>query len=347
MRTMGLGTRFSKEYDAWEERRAEIDKRFQKTLTPRQAEIHETLTKDSGALQSTVREAVMDEILKAFPSALTSYPRLSFSVLTFSVVSISFRMLRRDRFSRGSISGAPVNSIQVDSGEPAGKPDNLTSSTSLTRSIGTLDDLFTIYPQAKQPFLDAISDASFDNGIKGPDFQFRKQRLLILLHLLKNYPKLTTPQTFSLRDAVLDNKDNQKALKLLKNFAKGKDTWRLAFWKGKEAVIPKEEASWRDAIDYATCLSDSRFLSYVRTFPDANFLHDAAFACQEAAYTCLRAQLDSLVARVSQKMFSIQEKEGIKQVTWEINDDEEQELKVSRGEFVRRVEDLCRARPNS
>ena len=83
MRTMGLGTRFPKEYDAWEKRRIEIVRRFQKIITQRQAEVHETVTKESGALQSIVREAVMDEILKAFPSALTVHLRLSLSVLTF------------------------------------------------------------------------------------------------------------------------------------------------------------------------------------------------------------------------------------------------------------------------
>ena len=256
-------------------------------------------------------------------------------------------MLRRDRFSPGSTSGAPVNSIRVDSGEPAGKPDNIISSTILTRSIGTLDDVFSVYPKAEPTFLDAMSDANFDNGIKGPDFRFRKERLLILLHLLKSYPKLNSQQTLSLRDAVLNNKDNQKALKLLRSFAKGKITWHAVFWQGTEAVLPNEEAIWRDANNYASSLSDSRFLSYVQTFPDANYLHDAAVKCKEAAYTCLRTQLDSLVSRISQKILSSQEEERNKQVACEVNNDEEKELKVSRAEFVQKVEDLCRERPNS
>ena len=347
MRTMGLGTRFPKEYDAWEKRRIEIDKRFQKTITLRQAEVHETLTKESGELQSTVREAVIDEILKAFPLASTVHLRLLFSVLTFSVVSISFRMLRRDRFTPGSTSGTPGNTIRVDSGDPAGKSDSLTSSAILTRSIGTLDDVFSIYPTAEPTFLDAMSDANFDNGIKGPDFHFRKERLLILLHLLKSYPNLSAPQTLSLRDAILGNKDNQKALKLLRSFAKGKTTWRSVFWKGKENVLPNEEAIWRDANNYASSLSDSRFLSYVKTFPDDNYLHDAAVKCEEAAYTCLRTQLGSLVSGISQKILSIQKEECNKQVKCEVKNEEEKELKVSRAEFVRKVEDLCRERPNS
>jgi hypothetical protein len=67
MRTMELGTRFPKEYEAWEKRRIEIEKRLQKTITQREVEAHETLQKESGDLESKVREAVIDEILKAFP----------------------------------------------------------------------------------------------------------------------------------------------------------------------------------------------------------------------------------------------------------------------------------------
>jgi hypothetical protein len=67
MRTMELGTRFPKEYEAWEKRRVEIEKRFQKTITQREEESHETLQKESGDLESKVREAVIDEILRAFP----------------------------------------------------------------------------------------------------------------------------------------------------------------------------------------------------------------------------------------------------------------------------------------
>jgi hypothetical protein len=67
MRTMSLGTRFPKEYESWENRRSEIEKRFQKVLTRRQAEIRQNLEQASGDIQSTVREAVIGEILKAFP----------------------------------------------------------------------------------------------------------------------------------------------------------------------------------------------------------------------------------------------------------------------------------------
>lgn len=65
---LGLGTRFAKENEAWEKRRIEIlAKRFQRTLTHRQAEILVNLDENPGDMQANVREAVISEMLKAFP----------------------------------------------------------------------------------------------------------------------------------------------------------------------------------------------------------------------------------------------------------------------------------------
>ena len=64
---LGLGTRFPGEYEAWEKQGIEIEKHFQTTLAEQQAKVHETLEKNSGDIQVTTREAVIGEILKAFP----------------------------------------------------------------------------------------------------------------------------------------------------------------------------------------------------------------------------------------------------------------------------------------
>ncbi|KAI9431439.1 hypothetical protein BJY52DRAFT_1423126, partial [Lactarius psammicola] len=268
---LGLSTRFTKEYEAWERRKIEIEKRFQKTITQRQADVHVTLQNNFGDIQAKVREAVIDEILKAF------------------------RMLQHDGFSSASTSAAPVNSI--DSGEVA---------VSIFRR--------------------SILAANFDKGVKGKDFQYRKERMLILLYLFKNYQDLNAHQARSLCDAILFNWDRQKTLKLLKSFAKGeKSLLYSVFWKGREAVVSKEEAMWRDANNYATSISDARFLSYVKTFTDAHILHDAAVECEQAAYDCLTTQLDSLI------------EECDKQVQREVKNEEEKELKISRVEFVQQI----------
>jgi hypothetical protein len=64
---LGLSTRFPEEYEAWEKRRTEIEKRFQEIIAERHAETRATLEEDSGEVQAKIREAVISEILEAFP----------------------------------------------------------------------------------------------------------------------------------------------------------------------------------------------------------------------------------------------------------------------------------------
>ena len=192
-----------------------------------------------------------------------------------------------------------------------------------------------------------MSEANIDNGIKGKEFHSRKERLLILLHLLCNYPRLDRQQNVYLRDAVLNSEDNQEALRLLKSFATENVPWRSVFWRGQETLVPREEAMWRDANDFATSIPDWRFLTYAKAFPAASFFHDAAVDCEKAAYTCLRTQLDSLVSEISQKIFWIQEEERKMKVACEVENEEEKELKASRIEFVRKIEELSRERSKS
>ncbi len=208
--------------------------------------------------------------------------------------------------------------------------------------------MFSIYPKAAPTFRGSILSANLDKGVKGKDFQSRKERLLILLHLLKDRQDLKEKQILSLRDAVLVSRDKEKALKLLKSFAKGgKDGWLSVLWNGRKTVLSEEEVMWRDANTYATKVSDANFLSYLRTIPDANYLHNAAVKCENAAYGDLTTQLDSLVSGISQQILSIQKEECDKQVQREVKNEEEKELKVSRVEFVRQIEDLSKGHSGS
>ena len=205
--------------------------------------------------------------------------------------------------------------------------------------------MFAIYPEAETAFLDAMSPENIDNGIKGTDFHLQKEHLLILLFLLEQYPNLTKRQTISLRVAVLDDKDSKSVLKLLKSFSnKEKTRWYHVIWKGRDVKLTKEEAIWKDANEYASSLSYSRFLSYLVTFPPTNYFHDDAVKSERAAYACLRTHLDYQVATITHKILSIQKKDHNEKVRYEVEKEEQEELKASRIEFVRKVEDLCRER---
>ena len=187
-------------------------------------------------------------------------------------------------------------------------------------------------------FRGSISAAKLDKSLEESDFQHQKERMLILHYLLEQYPGLENKGARALGNAVLVKGDKEKTLAVLKSFAvKG----------NKRVALSEEEAMWGDAHSYATSMSDLRFLSLIKTFPADNFLHDAAVECEETAYDCLLTRLDSLATDISRQIFAIQNEERNKQVQHEVIDEQEKELKASRVEFVRAIEDSCRMRSRS
>ena len=252
--------------------------------------------------------------------------------LPFIFVAMSFRMLRRDGFPSGSSSTVHA----------AGKPIGATLRIILTQSrrIDALSDIFSHYPKAESIFRYSIRTANLDKGIIETDFQSKKERMLRMLYLLTSYKDLTTHQIRFLCNAVLVVGDKQKTLELLRSFA---------MVGNKMFTHLEEDDIWEDADSYAASFSDSRFLSYVKTIPAADFLHNAAVECEETAYDCLTTQLDSLVHETSVQIVSIQKEECDRQAQREAKNEEEKakELKDCHAKLVRQIEELSRRRSRS
>ena len=255
-------------------------------------------------------------------------------------------MLRRDGFASKSSSANTMNP-----GETAGKHHRPTSSANLTWRIGTLQDLFSIYPKAEATFQGSINAANIKKGIIGASFQSKKERALILYYILDKYKHLKETQIRSLADAILVNRDKQKALDLLKRFGREEKNSYSVSWSSGNSWPPvsKEETMWRNAHNYTSTISDAHFLSQVKTtrIGDSKSSNDIGVECEEAAYECLNKQLDSLALMIGQQILSTQKEELDRRVEREVKSEEEKELNVSRAEFVRRVEDLCRERSKS
>ena len=64
---VGLCDRFQREFAAWERRRKEIVQRFRETLTERKQEMRTTLKRNFEDTNAKLQEAVIIELLKAFP----------------------------------------------------------------------------------------------------------------------------------------------------------------------------------------------------------------------------------------------------------------------------------------
>ena len=225
-----------------------------------------------------------------------------------------------------------------------------------------LHDLFRIYPKTEQTFRVIIRAANLDKGIKGPEFQFKKERILIFYYLLENTDGLNRAQIRTLADAVLKHRDKQAVLGLLKvarkkdkgssifaypylNAARGLET--STFGITRSSKPSKEEAMWRDANNFASSVPDWRFLQQLSSAPVDEYLHDATADTKETAYVCLRKLIKSLVDGIGQQIFSIQKAECDKQIEREINSEQDKELEILRSELVNQVEDLSRERSRS
>ncbi|KAI9455080.1 hypothetical protein BJY52DRAFT_1151944 [Lactarius psammicola] len=65
---LGLHTRFPKEHEAWESGETKIKRRFQQITFLRKAEIHAKIEQDFEGVRVQVQRAVVNELLKTFPS---------------------------------------------------------------------------------------------------------------------------------------------------------------------------------------------------------------------------------------------------------------------------------------
>jgi hypothetical protein len=229
----------------------------------------------------------------------------------------------------------------------------------LTWHLDPLHDLFRILPKSEQAFRSIIRTANLEKGIKGTEFLIKKERILLLYHLLENVKGLNRSQIRTLADAVLIRREKQVALGLLKDgrkeekddtgiVAKGFQVVKSTLRMGTRSSLTREETLWREANNFATSISDSRFLSRRDfTSPVDECLHDAIVEAEETAYTHLRKQIESLVDGIGQRFFTIQQAEYDKQILREITSGEDKELGILRSEFVRQVEDMSRERSRS
>ena len=64
---LGLRTRFSKEYEAWEKGKNEIGRRSQQIFLQRKAEMHAKIEEDSEDIQPKIKSSVVSELLETFP----------------------------------------------------------------------------------------------------------------------------------------------------------------------------------------------------------------------------------------------------------------------------------------
>ena len=245
----------------------------------------------------------------------------------------------------------------------------------LTYHSGPLQDVFRIYPKAERAFRVSIRAANLGKGIRASEFQFKKERILILHYLLIDVNGMDRDQIKSLADAVLIRRDTRAILDLLKSFVKGntsgasdglstsaKELFKNPFGMGDEGSSgsrrtvswgsirtkpTKEDKLWREANNFASSVSDSDFLTQLKTGGIDQCLRKAIAEAEETAYVCLTTAVESLVSGIGQQILSMQKGECDKQIQREVGSAEERELGILRSDFVHQIEELTRQHSTS
>lgn len=225
----------------------------------------------------------------------------------------------------------------------------------LTWRLDPLHHLFRISPKTEQKFRSIIRAANLEKGIKAPEFQFKKERILVVKYLLESTNGLDRNQIRDLADAVFVRRDLQSVLGLLKIAGKedkgstsggyvtaAKERLKITFGMAKGSKSTREEAMWREANNFAASVSDSRFLLQLHAAPVDECLHDATVETEETAYAYLRNLIESLVDGIGKQIFSIQKEECDKQILRDVTSGEDKELGILRSEFVHHIEDSTR-----
>ncbi|KAH9029437.1 hypothetical protein EDB85DRAFT_1531855 [Lactarius pseudohatsudake] len=301
---LGLSTRFPNEYEAWDRKKNEIERRFQQIISQRKVEMHAKFEEEVDSIRVKVRGAVVSELLRTFPS------------------------LQRERFLPESSSAGPAdNEAGFHSAE------------------NSLRDLFRLYSQIEPMFWDKITGADFEGCLKASEFQFKKKRFVFIQHLNSDGKGLSADLTH-VTDAVLSQQDEKSALAVLKTF--GKDNKGVPSRLRSLFRFSKGEVGlWESASRHALSVSDSQFLSELKTIPVGDYLHRAAADVEDTAYAFLTKTVDTLVSRISQQVLSTQNSECSKQVQREVDANQVREVQILWSNFVHQIRDVSAQRSNS
>ena len=228
--------------------------------------------------------------------------------------------------------------------------------------LDPLHDLFLVLPKLEQTYWDNIRTANLEKGIKDTEFQFKKERILIIYYLEK-IKRLNKGEIRGLTDAVLNGRDTDavRVMRRLNVARKGdksstsgryidaakrlvKSTLGLA----RSSNLTTEKALWRDANEFASSVPDTDFLLGLKTTtPVDECLRDAIVEIEGMAYTYLGKLIESLVDGIGPQIFSYQKAECDEQEQRKVTSEEDKELEILRSEFVHQVEDLSRERSSS
>ncbi|KAF8491332.1 hypothetical protein F5888DRAFT_1057818 [Russula emetica] len=316
---LALIDRFPKDFAMWETRRGEIIQRFQGIRTERQNEMHIKLGGNLEDINVELREAVIIEVLKAFPSVR----REAILPKSSSSETARFKVNSDDATH-------PLHHLFRISPKTEPKFRSIIRAANLENGIKAPE-----FRLKKERILILKYLLENTNGLDRDQIRNLADAVLIRRDLQSVLGFLK----------IAGKEDKGSTSGGYVNAAK--ERIKITFGMVKGSKPTREEAMWREANNSAASVSDSRFLLQLHSAPVNEWLHDATIEAKETAYAYLRNLIESLVDGIGKQIFTIQKEECDRQILRDVTSGEEKELGILRSEFVHLIEDSTRERCRS
>jgi hypothetical protein len=211
-----------------------------------------------------------------------------------------------------------------------------------------VDDLRLVYPRFERIYQRNL-ESKFES-VKGSDFKFLKERLLLVRHLLGKNRDLDPEKRVELIQALLSEDSLHEAQKMLPNSDKKKESGLIA--KGLRALFggqsgpESEEELKKEMKKIARGVSDSQFLLGLKSIE----IEDLQPAIQEAetlAHTSLSSSIDAAVKPMTHEVLRMQQDSCKNELQKDVQTKEARALSDALVDFIRDLNAKSAGRSNS
>ncbi|KAH9171596.1 hypothetical protein EDB89DRAFT_2243400, partial [Lactarius sanguifluus] len=296
---MGLRTRFQKEYEAWK-KKEEMRPSYSQRINPqRKAETHAKI-EDPENIWPKVRRHVVSELLNTFPSLqresfLPADPTDPRNDPNNEENWLRNQLLNHSRFKkllRGNIHGTDLGKCLRVS-EFQFKKNRMMFLQLLNLGSQNAKDLQNVK---------GAQDAKDSQDTKGPEgAEDSENAKSPSADLTRSVADEQQDEKTTLADAILKQKDEKTTLAYLEEF-KMEDKGIISRILGFFRSASEQEELWQIAKNRARSISDSQFLSELKTIPFDHYLHGTAVDVEETAYDILTKQVDTSVSAISRQI---------------------------------------------
>jgi hypothetical protein len=203
-----------------------------------------------------------------------------------------------------------------------------------------IDNIRLLYPRFDGIYQEHLKNKFY--SVKGSDFKFLKERLLLVRHLLGKNQELDPEKRAELIQTLFSEGSLNEAQKLLPNPDKKKDYGLITkslrilqpLFGGQSSMEPEEESLKREMKKIASAISDSEFLLGLESMK-IDGLQCAIQDAETLAHASLSSSIDDTVTKLTNAVLHMQQDSCNKEIQKEILTKEARALGKSLVYFIR------------